>query len=221
MMRAPLLGRAAGDDYETNENGDRAIARRQPEPRDRPGLTAEVRAHNRWTAMAEVAKKRTGKASGWTFESRQFRAATREEVLAARESFLKEYQITRKRKAKSSHLEEQQPEDVSRERRACAPTSLKLPKLNPGPQLPVPGPGRGRSYEPELSIRQQMNEILPPQEALVATNWLKLMQLKSQWKSDRIQQLEKQVEELLAANEKQAQELTTLRDQVGLQPHIV
>lgn len=186
----------------------------------------------RFRALARVGRMGAGKAALTKInEFTYIRAPTVEEVLRRREEFIHEYMHPKKRSrapVACASAKHEQPgvgvavseEDApSRPRRAAAPSNLTEAKLQIGNRLPHAGPGRGRSYEPARSLREQINEaaILPPADAEEG-NWFRRMQQKQQWKSDRMAQLEHQVEELLATNAHQATTLQRLRQRVRGSP---
>lgn len=83
------------EDYEVNVTDSRAFARQQPPATERPEYSNP---NVRWSCRAFVAKRKTGKASGWTFEQAgPFCAATEQGACSARDFFISEYLNPRKR----------------------------------------------------------------------------------------------------------------------------
>jgi hypothetical protein len=70
--------------------------------------------------------------------------------------------------------------------------------------------GRGHTYESTLPIEEQVKVTLPPAKA-TSGNWL----LAQKWKTERITELEQQVEALLAVNATQARTIEALRARVA------
>lgn len=180
----------------------------------------------RFRALARVGRMGCGKAAQTKInEFRYIRAPTVEEVLRRREEFIHDYLNPKKRfKAAEAGGPAQQKQPVvadgeaalCRPRRAAAPTNLAVPKTQQvGNHVPHAGPGRGRKYEPARPISEQIHEatVLPPKDAEEG-NWFRRMQLKQQWKCERMMQLERQVEELLTKNAHQATTIERLRQRV-------
>ena len=108
--------------------------------------------------------------------------------------------------------------------RSLAPSLARSLARSPSPSLAC---SLVRRYEPARPLREQLSisskelkETLPPAEA-ASVNWLKQHELKMQWRTTRIAELEGQVELLLARNQSQAnllemQELaiTRLRERI-------
>lgn len=177
----------------------------------------------KFRVVAVVHRRGTGKAEGSVVtERRRFCASTAEEAVRQRGEFIEKFLNPSKRKVCQVVVEAVQDEsNISSKRRlhrASKPHCLAEPKLQP--TVPIrqrAGPGRGRRYEPARPIGEQIAEepvILPPADAEDGSCWLRRMQLKEKWKSERIAQLERQVEKLIAENSRQAQTINALREKV-------
>lgn len=198
----------------------------QPEPKE----DLKAAPSQRFRVQAKVWRCATGKAAKSQIkEFRWFSAPTAEEALAWRTQFIQDYLQPSKRQrtsslpAKSLAAAETAAESAAdsvevaasmpRPQRAARPTNLAEPR-KAGPLCPRAGPGRGHTYEPARPLHQQLEVLLPPPDAEESGNWFKQMQLKQKWRSERMAQLERQVEELLVANLQQADTIAALRQRV-------
>lgn len=182
----------------------------------------------RFRAQARVGRQGTGKAASTKIaEYRWLYGASAEEAEAQRNEFITHYTTVRpKRKHISSKAESDSVEGAAssadagetekRLRRGAAPRHLAEPKLATGPRVARAGPGRGHLYEPAQPLADQLlfATILPPAGAEEGS-WFRQMQLKHKWTSERMAQLEQQVEQLLALNAHQVTSIAALRTRVS------
>eukprot|EP00327_Prymnesium_parvum_P020793 CAMPEP_0113266044 /NCGR_PEP_ID=MMETSP0008_2-20120614/19844_1 /TAXON_ID=97485 /ORGANISM="Prymnesium parvum" /LENGTH=227 /DNA_ID=CAMNT_0000114941 /DNA_START=266 /DNA_END=947 /DNA_ORIENTATION=+ /assembly_acc=CAM_ASM_000153 len=92
----------------------------------------------------------------------------------------------------------------AKHQRLAAPReSLAMPRQVGGARSGArPGPGRGHTYESTMPIETQF--LFPPLPKTVGGNWLEQLSLRKKWQTERIEHLERQVEELLVVNATQA-----------------
>ncbi|KAL1507762.1 hypothetical protein AB1Y20_007372 [Prymnesium parvum] len=214
--------------HDLNVVGNRAVAQCQPKATEN-----QLAKHKTlvWSCYAEVAKMNTGKASGtWTHErAGPFNGCSEEEVLAAREKFMKQYMnpATRNRKRSIDAVEAAACEGRKQPRRDAAPVAQQLDATSrkPGPTSETakagPGRGKGRQSSAGASTLGTIPEerVLPPE--LPAGNWLARLSLQKQWQSsamDALQRTVKRLErEMLAKDEtieQQARTIDELREKV-------
>ncbi|KAL1504424.1 hypothetical protein AB1Y20_010830 [Prymnesium parvum] len=142
--------------FNINPTANRAVADEQPRPVERQKIKD---AKLRWKCDALVAKKQTGKATGWTREFCSLYGSTETAAVDARALFLHEYMNPRTRARPSSNSKRTSPvecgeadvgtadvDDKRRSKRQAAPQMLWEPKCNTMPKKPCPGPGRGYKY---------------------------------------------------------------------------
>ncbi|KAL3921990.1 MAG: hypothetical protein SGPRY_004716 [Prymnesium sp.] len=159
----------ASDLYDLNNAGTRAALREQPAPRERVNVKAQ---NSRWVCFANVAKKRTGNATGWTYErAGPFYGATETAVVASRAMFIVEY-MQPKALAPPRKRELPPPRDDSLSKRRTAMWTCQAEKelMHPGPRLGQwrAGPGRGHILEaerfcpvsPQISVPQEEESVL-------------------------------------------------------------
>lgn len=183
----------------------------------------EERAHpsQRYRARVLVGRMGTGKAAATRVpEFFHVTAPTLDEVLALRDSSIQSYLNPKKRKRQQLRdIDECLADQPCRARpmRSAAPRDLWVPPLKMGNINVHAGPGRGRKYEPARSLHQQIQEavIMPPANGEEGS-WFRRMQLSQKWKSERMAQLERQVEELLLINEEQSKTIGALRTRVSV-----
>lgn len=186
------------DDYQLNEDGTRAVARQQPAAVQRNSATHVLQAY--W-CFAEVAKKRTGRAKGWTFEqSAVFHGATEADVVAARERWISQYLRVREKHARASDqsadAERESEEQTKRLRRDAAPAAGSF-----GPaqgRSKRAGPGRGRTLVETQAAQHDgaRSEVEEPPPPSLPKNWLERVTLKKQWQTEQMDFLEKRVRSL-------------------------
>lgn len=102
--------------------------------------------------------------------------------------------------------------DRTRPPREAAPSSLKEQPLSAagGKEKRTPGPGRGH-----VSVESVPEPELLPPASVDATNWLKQIELRERWRTERIAQLERQLATANATNESLLAEVTQLRERVA------
>ena len=170
-----------------------------------PSYYPSQRVDQRWQAYAEWEELRTGKAARkdqwYSRKSRdRIKAATKEELLQRRAEFLRDQLHPEPRGAKTGKRFAPTEERTPGERkRAATPDSFAEPRhglQGPSSSEARPGPGRGHRYEPARSLREQIEETLPPADQLAKANWLQKIALKKEWQTARMEELEEQVRRL-------------------------
>lgn len=191
-----------GDEYELNQAGNRAAAKAQPAPKKRPN---PERPAVRWACHAHVAKRKTGKASGWTLEvAGPFLGATADTAAESRSAFLTSYMnpATRRAAAPKRRLQQDDGDDFSlrRERRPTAPSMsyAEVDRARSG-HLRA-GPGRGHKDEaaarPLSATACEGGASLPLQHPVVDeahATWLQQMGMLKKWQTARMEALAKTV----------------------------
>lgn len=194
-------GAELGDDFEVNQLGNRAVARTQADPRERLGAD---RPSVRWACSADVAKRRTGKATGWKFEvAGPFFGVDADSASAERLKFINEYlnpvcrTAASKRTLETSKGEHDDGEEQRPKR--SAPINGMYKELQPRGGLPRAGPGRGHTNEAARPLPDVVADCnrggscpLPPVDALNA-NWLQQQAIKKQWQTASIELMEQRI----------------------------
>lgn len=100
----------------------------------------------------------------------------------------------------------------------AAPSNLAEAKRNARSLTPRAGSDRGHRYVPALPLLDQTRPalVLPPEDAEDAKkhSWFERIQIKERWKKSLMKQLDEQVEELLAINERQCITVKALRAEI-------
>lgn len=204
------------DGYEVNEKGKRAVAREQPAVLERPNVQDTKL---RFSCRVLLASKQSGNARAWEKCVRECRGSTEEEVLQARLKVICEFMSGPRDRAapRKRQVSEGEWEALPRPKRMAAPRSLVEPKEPCAAINPRAGPGRGHTYESTRPLLVQIREalLMPPEDAEEKSNWFERLKLKEKWKTERMAQLEQQVELLLSQNEQQAMTIKALRARVS------
>lgn len=208
FLAAFMLGDARTESAAPVLHPGRRVSSAQPEPIHRPTMHPS----QCWVLVAHVEKKMTGKATGWTRETKKLTAATKDAVLLKRAEFFHEF-LHAPQMAPAKRLAAEAAAPVAqRARRSSAPLDLAegYPDHNFGRRGPLPGegragPGRGRTLErtTPLSIAASSTLLLPP-AGEDATNWLVQHSRKKLWQTAYIVQLEKALDDATKLNTMQA-----------------
>lgn len=217
------------EDFIVNEAGNRAARREQPAARLRANVSQP---NSRWSCFAEVAKRRTGNASGWTHErAGPFRGCTSEAAIAMRTAFIENYFVTRQLTFGKRPLPPPRDSETQGRRKAARDASAATAELlrpNPWNGEARSGPGRGKkaeaaAHQPRRVDESVADECEPPvPEAAATGNWLQRLTLQKEWQSSVITRLKERILELerkLAQSEaligQQAQTIQQFRKRVS------
>lgn len=193
---------------------------------DQPAVVANPKgtAQKKFYCVALVGRMGTGKAAAIKIEEKSGKifGPNEEEVLMRRERFIREYLHPRPPKqkrprspAESSTLQLDEEPKAERPRRSAAPRTLSELRGPAGaPRGSAGGPGRGHTFEYKAPCQQ---EVLPSVPAASA-NWFEQLQLKQQWKTARMDQLEAQLSMAVATVEQQKATILALRARVSSAP---
>lgn len=173
---------------------------------------------NRFYCVALVGKMGTGKAAGTRVRERSPKifGATEEVALKLREQFIHDYLQPRRRKPAAKRQGAEAPQlDVGLgdddELGSCSPRlsikraavpkpqALREPALRSGSRPgSTAGPGRGHTLEFKMSSQPEVLPTVPSKSA----NWFQQLQLKEQWRTSRISQLEGKLAEAVSESER-------------------
>mmetsp|Transcript_23123 Transcript_23123/g.55754 ORF Transcript_23123/g.55754 Transcript_23123/m.55754 type:complete len:233 (+) Transcript_23123:301-999(+) len=197
-----------------SRHAQRWAAEEQPRPVANPKGSAS----KQWYVYARIGRMGTGKASMKRIEeiSPKLFGATEEECYMKQGSYINDYMHPKQRVRKAAEQVADEPsgsnsEDATqggcwraKHQRLAAPReSLAMPRQVGGARSGArPGPGRGHTYESTMPIETQF--LFPPLPKTVGGNWLEQLSLRKKWQTERIEHLERQVEELLVVNATQA-----------------
>lgn len=226
------------DGYELNDLGTRAAARAQAPPQERP---CPDRATSRWSCYADVAKRKTGKASGWTREQAgPFYGVDSESASAERSAFIVNYMNPSCRRPAMKKRARAQEDDINSndlervpyfegKRRSTAATEITYAIRGVRGGASRAGPGRGHADEAtmplltadDLEHRPVPFPSLPSEEQVTAGNWLQQLSLKKSWQTAAMGKLEERIgmqQQMLAQNDLLMQQkdetIHRLRDKV-------
>lgn len=217
-----------GEEFRMNPEGTRAVAREQPDARAKQ---IKGKADFIYISKAKVAKKQTGKASGWTVETCDFQGRTEAEAIQKRELFIEKYMRVRsytvgKRPHSAATDLAHQGERQKRMAAAAVPCMDLRLAVGPRPGQGRAGPGRGHTCEAaakpvQITVHSNFEPPLP--EMHRGSCWLERLTLKKQWQTkmmdEQVERIRNQ-EELLIAKDavigKQAETIMKLRDQANM-----
>lgn len=169
-----------------NENSSRGLSKDQPSAVLTSGT---CRSSRLWYCLAHVAKKRTGKATGWSFEKAgPLWGASECDAFAERNRFTQEF-CSRINTAPRKRVRDAMPSAVhERVKRVGAPTAgfakTALGMTEPRRGKYRPGPGGGRTFEPAVSNSRcgLQSGILEdvPLSPIPTGNWMKRLSLRKE-----------------------------------------